>query len=92
MVLAAQLSERLGCIDRATTSTRIARCSRARDCRSRRRISASTAISSLMGHDKKVEGGRLKFILLRAHRQRLSSAKRRAHALAEVLERPSVHA
>jgi 3-dehydroquinate synthase len=45
----------------------------------------------LMGHDKKVQGGRLKFILLeKIGRAFVSEAPR--EALADVLERPAVHA
>lgn len=45
----------------------------------------------LMGHDKKVEGGRLKFILLRAIGEAFIS-EAPAPALAELLERPAIHA
>jgi 3-dehydroquinate synthase len=90
MVLAARVSQRLGHLTEADVS----------------RVSAVLARSGLpveapdlglerylelMGHDKKVEGGRLKFVLLeKIGRAYVGEAPRAA--LAEVLSRPAMHA
>jgi 3-dehydroquinate synthase len=90
MVLAARLSQRLGHLTNADVA-------RICDLLARAGLPVDAPdlglerYLELMGHDKKVDGGRLKFILL----ERIGAAfmSEAPHdALAEILERPAVHA
>jgi 3-dehydroquinate synthase len=65
MVLAARLSERLGLISSGTTDRIVSVLTRAR-LPVKPPALGSERYLELMGHDKKVEGGKLRFILLRA--------------------------
>ena len=90
MVLAAQLSERLGRIDRHDVERTVALLRRAHVPVQPPDLGFERYLE-LMGHDKKVEGGRLKFILLDSIGSAFVSEAPR-DALAGILERPAVHA
>jgi 3-dehydroquinate synthase len=90
MVLAARLSQRLDHLDAADVARIVALLERARLPVEAPDLGRERYLD-LMGHDKKVESGRLKFIVLeKIGRAFVSEAP--AKALADVLERPSVHA
>ena len=90
MVLAARLSQRLGHLDAADVARIVALLERARLPVQAPDLGCERYLD-LMGHDKKVESGRLRFIVLeKIGRAFVSEAP--AKALADVLERPSVHA
>ena len=89
-VLAARLSQRLGHITDGDVA-------RIRDLLARARLPVEAPdlglerYLELMGHDKKVEGGRLKFVLI----EKIGGAfvaEAPREALADVLDRPAVHA
>jgi len=90
MVLAARLSERMGLIHAADVS-------RVKEILVRAKLPVEAPdlgierYLGLMGHDKKVEGGQLKFIVLDAIGS-ASVTEAPADAVADVLQRPVVHA
>ena len=90
MVLAARLSARLGHLADEDVSRIIALLQRARIPVEPPDLGLERYLE-LMGHDKKVESGRLKFILLERIGSAFTSEAPRA-ALADVLDRPAVHA
>lgn len=90
MVLAAQLSERLGHIDRATIARVVDLIRRANLPSTAPNLGLDRYLD-LMGHDKKVEGGKLRFVLLRDIGAAFVTEAPHA-ALTDVLEGPSVHA
>ena len=73
MVMAARLSERSARSPPPTSNGLRALLQRA-DCRSKRRGSERTATSTLMGRDKKVVAGSIRFVLLRRARAAPSCA------------------
>jgi 3-dehydroquinate synthase len=90
MVLAARLSEQLGYIDAADVERVERLLERARVPVRAPDLGAREYID-LMGHDKKVQGGRLKFILLRSLGDAFVGEAPHA-ALTELLSGPAVHA
>jgi 3-dehydroquinate synthase len=90
MVIAAQLSQRIGLITGEDTGRIVDILKRAR-----LPITApdfgTDRYFELMGHDKKVESGRIRFVLLRRIGEALVTAEVPADALAEVLGKPSGH-
>jgi 3-dehydroquinate synthase len=90
MVLAARLSEQLGYIDAADVERVERLLERARVPVRAPDLGAREYID-LMGHDKKVQGGRLKFILLRSLGDAFVGEAPNA-ALTELLSGPAVHA
>jgi 3-dehydroquinate synthase len=90
MVLAARLSQRLGHLDATDVARIVALLGRAKLPVEAPDLGLERYLE-LMGHDKKVESGRVKFILLEQIGRAFISEAPRA-ALADILERPSVHA
>ena len=90
MVLAARLSQRLGFIGDADVARILAILQRARIPVEPPKLGADRFIE-LMGHDKKVESGRVKFILLESIGSAFIDEAPR-DALAAILEQPAVHA
>jgi 3-dehydroquinate synthase len=90
MVLAARLSEQLGYLDAADVDRVERLLERARVPVRAPDLGAREYID-LMGHDKKVQGGRLKFILLRSLGDAFVGEAPDA-ALTELLSGPAVHA
>jgi len=90
MVLAARLSQEMGHIDEATVSRIVSLLQRARLPVAAPDLGLDRYLE-LMGHDKKVENGRLKFIVLEKLGAAFVTEAPRA-ALDRVLERAVVHA
>jgi len=90
MVLAAQLSQRLGHLGDADVARVTALLARARLPVEAPELGAERYLE-LMGHDKKVEGGRLKFVLLERIGAAFVAEAPRA-LITEVLHRRTVHA
>jgi 3-dehydroquinate synthase len=90
MVLAARLSEQLGYIDAADVE-RVERLLERAQVPVRAPDLGAREYIDLMGHDKKVQGGRLKFILLRSLGDAFVGEAPNA-ALTELLSGPAVHA
>ena len=88
MVMAARFSERLGLIRRADVERVIDILRRANIPLEAPDLGVEKYLE-LMGHDKKVEGGRIKFILLRALGEAFICDQYDAHALQAVLATPA---
>ena len=90
MVLATQLSQRLGYLTENDVARVIKLLARAGLPVTAPNLGLKRYLD-LMGHDKKVEGGKLRFVLLRKIGTAFVSDAPSA-ALAQVLDRPAVHA
>jgi 3-dehydroquinate synthase len=90
MVMAARLSERMGHLSNADVDRVVRVLERAGLPLAAPDLGRERYLD-LMGHDKKVEGGRLKFVVLRTIGDAIVS-EAPAAPLAEVLDQPAVHA
>ncbi len=91
MVIAARVSERMGLLDRSSVQRTIELLKRARLPVLGPVLGVDRYIE-LMGHDKKVEGGEIRFVLLRRIGEAFTSARVPAETLAIVLGSEGVHA
>lgn len=91
MVLAARLSERLGLIEREVVERTVSILARAHLPTAAPALGA-TRYLELMGHDKKVEGGKLRLVLLKSMGEAFVADDVPHDALAAVLERQAAHA
>jgi 3-dehydroquinate synthase len=90
MVMAARLSERMGYLDDADVNRVVRVLERAGLPVAAPDLGRERYLD-LMGHDKKVEGGKLKFVVLKAIGNAIIS-EAPAAPLADVLDQPAVHA
>ncbi|MDB5904873.1 MAG: 3-dehydroquinate synthase, partial [Betaproteobacteria bacterium] len=90
MVMAARLSERMGYLDDADVNRVVRVLERAGLPVAAPDLGRERYLD-LMGHDKKVEGGKLKFVVLKAIGNAIVS-EAPAAPLADVLDQPAVHA
>jgi 3-dehydroquinate synthase len=90
MVLATRLSHRMGLITRQDVSRVIDILSRARLPVTAPDLGSGRYLE-LMGHDKKVEAGRLRFVLLKRIGEAFVSADIPSAALDEILRKPLMH-
>jgi 3-dehydroquinate synthase len=91
MVLAARVSRRLGLIEQPDVNRIVDMLTRAKLPVSAPELGAERYLN-LMGHDKKVVGGRMRFILLRKLGDAFISDRVDPEALNLVLSQPAVHA
>ncbi len=91
MIIAARVSRRMGLIDAASVERMVHLLQRARLPVQGPPLGVDRYLE-LMGHDKKVEGGKIRFILLRRIGDAFISAEVPAEALAIVLGGEGVHA
>jgi 3-dehydroquinate synthase len=91
MVLAARFSEKLGLISTQDVRRTTELLARAKLPTEAPGLGVERYLD-LMGHDKKVEGGRIKFILLRKAGEAFVTDQYDAAALRAVLSEPAVHA
>ena len=88
MVMAARFSEKLGVIGKADVQRVVDLLMRARLPVAAPELGADRYLD-LMGHDKKVEGGKIKFILMRKPGEAFICNQYDATALSAVLSTPS---
>jgi 3-dehydroquinate synthase len=91
MVLAARLSERLGLVGRDVVERTVDILTRARLPTAAPELGTARYLE-LMGHDKKVEGGKLRLVLLKSIGEAFVTDEVPRNALAAVLGRQAAHA